>query len=51
MHAKTTVDDCRVLDVHEFHREGFLDESFIGQSGTSTWSRVDRVGADHHARR
>ena len=39
MRGSTTVEDCRVLDVHEFHREGFLDEEYAGGAGSSTWSR------------
>lgn len=37
---RTTVDECRVLDVAEFNREGFLDEAYaFAGPGTSTWRR------------
>lgn len=34
-----TVDECRVLDVNELHREGFLERDATHARGTSTWYR------------
>ena len=36
-----TVDECRVLDVNELHREGFLEREATHARGTSTWYRDD----------
>jgi len=33
---KTTVDECRVIDVHELNSEGYIEP---GHGGTSTWSK------------
>lgn len=39
MLGNATVEDCRLLDVNEFNREGYLDEAYAGNGGSSTWSR------------